>query len=228
MPRPIFFTKPAPTPLSYLCRRLTRARVRHFIGNLSTPCTFCMHCVDNQAFQECRQTRFLSTLLSTRCHYYTTPPSALVCTLPTLLCADCERTAKRLWEVVISVAPNGTPASRNRLSACRSRADTVPTEMQTSCRQSADECSCVQMVSTRPICLIINAVHTKSAECRQNGKITKTVCGPFGIIMRLLKKPTRDEAAEKTDARRVAPIRAQFPGITVLSTASNPLFNLSI
>ena len=43
------------------------------------------------------------------------------------------------------------------------------------------------------------------------------------------KCPTRDEAAEKCpDARRVAPIRAQFPGITVLSLASNPLFNLSI
>ena len=34
------------------------------------------------------------------------------------------------------------------------------------------------------------------------------MCVPFGIIMRLLKKPTRDEAAEKTDARRVAPISA--------------------
>ena len=30
------------------------------------------------------------------------------------------------------------------------------------------------------------------------------------------------------DAGRVAPIRAQFPGITVLPMASNPLFNLSI
>ena len=39
---------------------------------------------------------------------------------------------------------------------------------------------------------------------------------------------TRPEAAEKTDAGRVAPIRAQFPGITVLPMASNPLFNLSI
>ena len=38
----------------------------------------------------------------------------------------------------------------------------------------------------------------------------------------------RDEAAEKTDAGRVAPIRAQFPGITVLPMASNLLFNLSI
>ena len=64
------------------------------------------------------------------------------------------------------------------------------------------------MVSTLLKYLIINAVHTKSVECRQNGKISKTVCGPFGIIMRLLKKPTRDEAAEKCPyARRVAPIR---------------------
>ena len=40
---------------------------------------------------------------------------------------------------------------------------------------------------------------------------------------------TRPEAAEKCpDARRVAPIRAQFPGITVLYMASNSLFNLSI
>ena len=40
---------------------------------------------------------------------------------------------------------------------------------------------------------------------------------------------TRPKAAEKCpDAGRVAPIRAQFPGITVLSLASNPLFNLSI
>ena len=30
------------------------------------------------------------------------------------------------------------------------------------------------------------------------------------------------------DAGRVAPIRAQFPGITVLPMASNLLFNLSI
>ena len=39
---------------------------------------------------------------------------------------------------------------------------------------------------------------------------------------------TRPEAAEKTDAGRVAPIRAQCPGTTVLFMASNPLFNLSI
>ena len=36
------------------------------------------------------------------------------------------------------------------------------------------------------------------------------------------------EVAEKTDAGRVAPIRAQFPGITVLSMVSNLLFNLFI
>ena len=40
---------------------------------------------------------------------------------------------------------------------------------------------------------------------------------------------TRPKAAEKCpDAGRVAPIRAQFSGITVLPMASNPLFNLSI
>ncbi len=40
---------------------------------------------------------------------------------------------------------------------------------------------------------------------------------------------TRLEAAEKcSDAGRVAPIRAQFLGITVLSMASNTFFNLSI
>ena len=49
-----------------------RTRVRYFIGKMSTLCTFCMHCADNQAFQECRQTRFLSTLLSTHCHYHIT------------------------------------------------------------------------------------------------------------------------------------------------------------
>ena len=42
------------------------------------------------------------------------------------------------------------------------------------------------------------------------------------------KCPTRDDAAEKTDAGRVAPIRVQCPGTTVLPLASNPLFNLSI
>ena len=36
------------------------------------------------------------------------------------------------------------------------------------------------------------------------------------------------EVAEKTEAGRVAPIRAQFPGITVLSMVSNLLFNLFI
>ena len=135
---------------------------------------------------------FIYTLIYTlsQSHH---PLSALVCTLPTLLCADCEGTIKRLWEVVISVTPNGTSASRNRLSACKSRANTVLTEVQTSCRQSADKCSCVQMVSTLLKYLIINAVHTKSVECRQNGKITKTVCRPYCMIMRLLKNaPTRD------------------------------------
>ena len=39
----------------------------------------------------------------------------------------------------------------------------------------------------------------------------------------------RPEAAEKCpDARRVAPIRAQIPGMTILYMASNLLFNLSI
>ena len=42
------------------------------------------------------------------------------------------------------------------------------------------------------------------------------------------KCPTRDDAAEKTNAGRVAPIRAQCPGTTVLPLASNSLFNLSI
>ena len=46
--------------------------------------------------------------------------------------------------------------------------------------------------------------------------------------MQALMEATRPEAAEKTDAGRVAPIRAQFPGITVLPMASNLLFNLSI
>ena len=40
--------------------------------------------------------------------------------------------------------------------------------------------------------------------------------------------PMRIESAEETDAGRVAPIRAQFPGITVLSMVSNLLFNLFI
>ena len=179
MPRPIFFyeARPYSTFISVPTPH-ARARVRHFIGKLSTLCTFCMHCVDNQSFQECRQIRFFIYTFIYTLSLSHHPLSALVCTLPTLPCADCEEAAKQLWEVVISVAPNGTPASRNRLSACRSRADTVLTEVQTSCRQSADECSCVQMVSTRPICLIINAVHTKSVECRQNGKITKKYCGP--------------------------------------------------
>ena len=45
--------------------------------------------------------------------------------------------------------------------------------------------------------------------------------------LRLLKKPTRDEAAEKCPTRDASPpIRAQFPGITVLPMASNLLFSL--
>ena len=192
MPRPIFFTKPAPTLLSYPCRRLTRARVRHFIGKMSTLCTFCIHCVDNQSFQECRQIRFLSTLLSTHCHYHITLCLHLSAPYPLCYMLIVGGAAKQLWEVVISVAPNGTPASRNRHSAYKLRADTVLNGVQVSCRQSADEYSCVQMMSTLLKRLIINAVHTKSVECIQNDEITKTVCGPFGIIMRLLKKPTRD------------------------------------
>ena len=49
-------------------------------------------------------------------------------------------------------------------------------------------------------------------QCRQKvqsadkmAKSRKTVCGPFGIIMRLLKKPTRDEAAEKCPTRDASP-----------------------
>lgn len=175
MPRPIFFTKPAPTLLSYPCRRLTRA---HASGILPAKCLHSALFVCTALIIK----RFKSVDKLVFClHSYlhavtiTHPLSALVCTLPTLLCADCEGTSKRLWEVVISVAPNGTSASRNRLSACRSRADTVLNGVQTSCRQSADECSCVQMVSTLLKRLIINAVHTKSVECRQNGKITKNI-----------------------------------------------------
>ena len=40
--------------------------------------------------------------------------------------------------------------------------------------------------------------------------------------------PRETRLLKKTDAGRVAPIRAQIPGITVLPMASNPLFNLSI
>ena len=182
-----------------------RARVRHFIGKMSTLCTFCMHCADNQAFQECRQTRFfIYTFIYTlsQSHH---PLSALVCTLPTLPCADCKEAIKQLWEVVISVAPNGTPASRNRHSAYRSRADTVLTEVQASCRQSADECSCVQMVSTPLKHLIINAVHTKSVECRQNGEITKNGVRAIRYYHETAEKPTRDEAAEKCPTRDASP-----------------------
>ena len=56
------------------------------------------------------------------------------------------------------------------------------------------------MVSTLLKRLIINAVHTKSVECRQNGKITKN------SVQTILYD---HEAAEKyPDARRVAPISA--------------------
>ena len=48
------------------------------------------------------------------------------------------------------------------------------------------------------------------------------------VLLFLLLDLRKIEAAEKTDAGRVAPIRAQFPGITVLPMASNLLFNLSI
>ena len=58
----------------------------------------------------------------------------------------------------------------------------------------------MQMVSTLIKRLIINAVHTKSVECRQNGKITKN-----GV----LTIRYYHEAAEKCpDAGRVAPISA--------------------
>ena len=175
MPRPIFFTKPAPTPPSYPCRRLTRA---HASGILSAKCLhsalFVCTALIIKRFKSVDKPVFIYTFIYTLSlsHH---PLSALVCTLPTLPCADCKEAIKQLWEVVISVAPNGTPASRNRLSARRSRADTVLNGVQTLCRQSADECSCVQMVSTLLKYLIINAVHTKSVECRQNGKITKNI-----------------------------------------------------
>ena len=175
MPRPIFFTMPAPAPPSYPCRRLTRA---HASGILSANCLhsalFVCTALIIKRFKSVDKSVFYL-------HFYlhtVTITSPSVCTLPTLPCADCKEAAKQLWEVVISVAPNGTPASRNRLPACRSRADTVLNGVQASCRQSADECSCVQMVSTLLKRLIINAVHTKSVECRQNGKITKKYCGP--------------------------------------------------
>ena len=173
-----FFTKPNPTPLSFLCRRLTRAHTSDiFSANYLHSALFVCTALIIKRFKSVDKLVFC---LHSYLHAVTIthPLSALVCTLPTLLCADCERAIKQLWEVVISVAPNGTPASRNRLSACRPRADTVLTGVQASCRQSADKCSCVQMVSTLIKRLIINAVHTKSVECRQNGKITKKYCGP--------------------------------------------------
>ena len=205
MPRPIFFTKPNPTPLSFLCRRLTRAHTPDiFLANYLHSALFVCTALIIKRFKSVDKLVFC---LHSYLHAVTIthPLSALVCTLPTLLCADCEGTSKRLWEVVISVAPNGAPASRNRLSACRSRANTVLNGVQASCRQSADECSCVQMVSTRHICLIINAVHTKSAECRQNGEITKNGVRAIRYYHETAEKPTRDEAAEKCPTRDASP-----------------------
>ena len=175
MPRPIFFTKPNPTPLSLPCRRPTRA---HASSILSAKCLHsalfvCTALIINRFKSVDKPVFYLHFIYTLSLSHH--PLSALVCTLPTLLCADCEEATKQLWEVVISVAPNGTSASRNRLSTYRLRADTVLNGVQTSCRQSADECSCVQMVSTLLKRLIINAVHTKSVECRQNGKITKNI-----------------------------------------------------
>ena len=132
MPRPIFFTKPNPTPLSYLCRRFTRAHASNILSaNYLHSTLFVCTALIIKRFKSVDKIVFC---LHSYLHAVTiTPPS--VCTLPTLLCAECEGASKRLWEVVISVAPNGTPASRNRLSACRSRADTV----QAQCRESVDK-----------------------------------------------------------------------------------------
>lgn len=54
-------------------------------------------------------------------------------------------------------------------------------------------------------------------------KLPETRCKKTQALM----GATRPEAAEKCpDARRVAPIRAQSPGTTVLYMASNLLFSL--
>ena len=67
----------------------------------------------------------------------------------------------------------------------------------------------------------------RTPEVQRHDPADKWLVSVSKPYLRLLKNP-RDEASEKTDAGRVAPIRAQFPGITVLSMVSNLLFNLFI
>ena len=65
----------------------------------------------------------------------------------------------------------------------------------------------------------------RTPEVQRHDPADKGLVSVSKPYLRLLKNP-RDEASEKTDAGRVAPIRAQFPGITVLPMASNLLFSL--
>ena len=64
--------------------------------------------------------------------------------------------------------------------------------------------------------------HFTLLRCRLSYLVESVFSSPFSI------PNARRGCWKMPDARRVAPIRAQFPGITVLYMASNPLFSLSI
>ena len=80
---------------------------RHFLCKLSALCTFCLHCVDFQAFTQCIQPRFLSTLLPALPALLPTL-SALLSALPALylhICLHCLHTCLHCvdFQVVASV-----------------------------------------------------------------------------------------------------------------------------
>lgn len=184
---------------------------QHFLCKLSTLCTFCLHCVDIQAFTQCIQPRILPTFLPAlpafylhylhfclHClHFYL--HICLHCLHTCLHCVDFQVVAS-VYNPFLSALPSAQPTllhNHTRVSVVRAvpvsfdgigRARNLSEQLiirppyarqaRLLChKKSTAVCNacrrqCIQNSDLSTLCkaLKINAVHSKSVECRQNSK----------------------------------------------------------
>ena len=184
---------------------------QHFLCNLSTLCTFCLHCVDIQVFTQCIQPRILPTLLPALptfylhylhfclhyqhfylhiCLHYL--HSCLNCVdfqvvaslyNPFLVCTTIYTTYVLYNHTRVSVV-RAVPVSFDGIGRARNFSEQLKIrppyarQARLLChKKSTAACNvcrrqCIQNsdLSTLRKALKINAVHTKSVECRQNSK----------------------------------------------------------
>lgn len=142
---------------------------------LSTLCTFCLHHIDNQSVTQCRQPQFISALTSAhlahscycretcvlvtggcifgygRANFHSLRPE--ICSPYVMTRPWCGRHMRRSGHTQCTCASNGA-----KLKVCNLFKHALCIHV----------CRLYQPQTTLTKCLIISAVHVKSAECRQN------------------------------------------------------------